>query len=117
MKVGRRMQLVTAWLASALAGAVAYPIGVVIAAALQGVPSVVWTGFLRFNLYVFAFCLVLQLVYGGLLYLVLTRVGLISLPLVLMAYVVPLMLFVWAASDRSQDLITAIPWLLCAASL
>jgi hypothetical protein len=112
------MHLVTTWVVSAVAGTVAYPIGGLIAATLLGSPLVVWRGLFGFGLlYVFVFCLVLQFVYGGLLYLVLAHLGLVSLPLVLMAYLVPSMLFVWAGSDRPKDLIMAIPMLLSAASL
>jgi hypothetical protein len=114
------MHLLTAWVASALAGAVAYPIGALISAALLGAPSVVLRGLLRFNvyyLYVLAFCLVLQLVYGGLLYLVLARFGWLTLPVILAAYIVPLILFHWFGSDVPKDLIMAIPHFLVGASL
>jgi len=58
--------------------------------------------------------LVVQLGYGGLLYFLLTLTGMWSLWTVTLAYLIPVILFSWAASDTTNDLIGTIPWLVFA---
>jgi hypothetical protein len=93
------MRLLVAWIASALAGFVAERFGTLIAVAIPTWKHLLhWTDVLFIlrvipaSVYAYAFVvfLILQLAYGGLLYLVLTRLGLFNLPLVLLAYLVPI---------------------------
>jgi hypothetical protein len=96
------MRLLIAWVASTLAGVVAFSLAVTISA-----PISVWLIYGRlpewndihflFRIvpsaayaYAFVMLLMFQLAYGGLLYLVLRRLGLFNLPLVLLAYFVPI---------------------------
>jgi hypothetical protein len=107
------MRLLVAWLASALAGAVAEPIGRCIAFWLLGGAPWGWgllTSILRMVPYVFVACLVIQLVYGGILYMALTRLSWFNLPVVLLAYVLPVVAFAYA-SDTPKDAIMAISYL------
>jgi TRAP-type mannitol/chloroaromatic compound transport system permease small subunit len=55
-----------------------------------------------------------QFVYGGALYLILKRLDWISLPIVLLAYLAPVIAFSWHASDTTNDIIGTIPWIVFA---
>ncbi len=62
----------------------------------------------------FALGLVIQFAYGGVVYLVLTRAGLWNLWTVSLAYLLPVALFGWHASDTTQDILGTIRWLVFA---
>ena len=111
------MRLMIAWIASAFAGAVAYPAGGLIAATLMGARPALSSGLLIFGLYVLVFCLVLQLVYGGLLYLMLGKLGMLNLPVLIVAYLAPIALWVSVGGDTGKDLLMAIPKILCGLSV
>lgn len=62
----------------------------------------------------FALGLVIQFAYGGLVYVILTRAGLWNVWTVSLAYLLPVALFGWHASDTTQDILGTIRWLVCA---
>lgn len=64
---------------------------------------------LRSLLTLFRGALVFQLLYGGVVYVILRRLGLFNLLMVLLAYLGPLAVIVWLGSDREKDIIEAIP--------
>jgi hypothetical protein len=69
---------------------------------------------LRVGVFALLAGLIVQLVYGGLIYFILTRTGLWNVWTVLLAYVVPVVAFSWRASDTTQDILGTIPWLVFA---
>jgi hypothetical protein len=103
--------LIIAWIASAVANSAAFGAWVFISAGLNGSPPPAPKGFLRLMLFAFGSSLMIQIVYGGLLYIALKRFGLFNFPVVLLAYLIPVILFSWHASDTSNELIGTIPWL------
>ena len=56
----------------------------------------------------------MQFFYGGLLYLVLKRLDWISLPIILLAYLAPVIAFSWHASETTNDIVGTIPSLVFA---
>jgi hypothetical protein len=58
--------------------------------------------------------LVIQFAYGGLVYVILTRAGLWNVWTVSLAYLLPVALFGWHASDTTQDILGTIRWLVFA---
>jgi hypothetical protein len=124
------MRLLGAWIASALAGAAAYPIGLCVAIWLleKWIPgpdtlagrSVLGLGLmisiLRMVPYVFVACLVVQLIYGGLLYVLFRSLGWFNLPVVLLAYIVPVAALA-LMSDVPKDAIMQISNLTCGVAL
>lgn len=66
---------------------------------------------LRGALGTFALGLVIQFAYGGLVYVILTRTGLWNVWTVSLAYLLPVGLFGWHASDTTQDILGTIRWL------
>ena len=106
--------LVIAWIASALAGSFAHIAGRIIGAALLGVPLGMPSplGLLYFSLLMFCIGLIVQLVYGGLLYVVLKNIGLLNFPIVILAYLIPTIILWVFGSDRYKDLLMGISWLL-----
>jgi hypothetical protein len=62
----------------------------------------------------FALGLVIQFAFGGLVYVILTRLGLWNVLTVSLAYLLPVVLFSYHASDTTQDLLGTIPWLVFA---
>ena len=112
------MRLLVAWVASAFAGAAAIPVGGWVAAWFLGGGPMVWAmGMFRIVPIVFVGCLIVQFVYGGLLYLGLGYLGLFNLPVVVLAYVVPIAAFVWMGADVPKDIVMAIPKLACGLGL
>jgi hypothetical protein len=97
------MNLIIALFGSALAGAVAHLASNFAAAAFTGI--------------VFAFGLVFQLIYGGLVFLALKRGGLLNLPAVFLVYFVPTLFFCVNGSDTEKSLIMSIPILIWASVL
>jgi hypothetical protein len=61
--------------------------------------------------------LIVQLVYGGLIYFILNRARLWNVWTVLLAYVLPVVAFSWHASDTTQDFMGTIPWLAFASTV
>jgi hypothetical protein len=114
------MHLIVAWIASALAGAIAFTLGGLIASAALGAPTQSFTdmlawlispGVLTFTAYVVAFGLALQLFYGLPLYLGLRALEIFHLPVVLAAYVLPTALLVVLVSDTAKDLIMSLRYI------
>lgn len=106
--------LVSAWIASALAGSFAHITGRMIGAALLGVPLGMppLLGLLYFSLLMFGIGLIVQLVNGGLLYVVLKNIGLLNFPIVILAYLIPTIILWVSRSDQYKDLMMGISWLL-----
>jgi hypothetical protein len=103
--------LAVAWLGSAFAFTIAFIAWMFVTAWLEGSIPPRPAGVLRLGLFAFGASLVVQLAYGGLVYLILTRMGLWSVWTVALAYLLPVVLFSWSASDTMQDILGTIPWL------
>jgi hypothetical protein len=117
-----------AWVASALVGVVVF----LFASAIVGGVSSAYSwgrlpdwGAILFTFWLlpagvyasaFAFLLVLQFAYGGLLYWVLRRLGLYNLPLVLLAYLAPITGLALSGAAAPQ-IANAIPLLACGTAL
>jgi len=106
--------LVAAWLASALAFSIAYIAWMFVSIWREGSVLPQTIGILRLGLFAFGAALIVQLVYGGLIYVILTRIGFWSIWTVALAYLLPVVLFSWHASDTTQDIFGTIPWLVFA---
>jgi len=102
--------LILAWLASALALSVVFVAWMFITIKLEGSPPPL-KGYFRVGLLAFGAGLAIQLLYGGLIYFALSRFGLFHWWAVVLAYLVPVVLFSWRASDTTQDILGTIPWL------
>jgi hypothetical protein len=111
------MRLIIAWVVSGFAGNLTGHAGLWPAGWFLGAPSGWYSGVLRGFPYFFAFCLVFQLVYGGLLCLVLGALGWRNLPVVLLGYVIPIGAFVWMGADVPKDIAMEIPKLTCGVGL
>jgi hypothetical protein len=74
-------------------------------------------GILRLTLLAAGSSLTIQLVYGSLLLIVLKPIGLFRPPVILFAYLVPVLLLSWYMSNTTNDLIGTIPWLVFASIL
>jgi hypothetical protein len=103
------LQLVTAWVASAVVAPVVYVGWVIVAVAFLGGGWPSPKAMLQWLTIFFGGALIFQLLYGGFVYVVFRRLGLFNLLTVLLAYLVPLAVFLWMGSDRQKDLIEAIP--------
>jgi TRAP-type mannitol/chloroaromatic compound transport system permease small subunit len=66
------------------------------------------------GLFAFGGALIVQLIYGGILYVVLKRLDWLNLPIILLAYVAPVIAFSWHASDTTNDIVGTIPWIVFA---
>jgi hypothetical protein len=106
--------LVSAWFFSALAFSIAQVGWMLLTFWLQGGLPPAPIRVFRVGLVMLGLGLVVQLGYGGLLYFLLTLTGMWSLWTVTLAYLIPVILFSWAASDTTNDLIGTIPWLVFA---
>lgn len=102
--------LLLAWLAPALAFSLMFVAWMFVTVTLEGaVPPL--KGYFRVGLLAFGSGLIIQLIYGGFLYITLFRAGLLQWWAVLIAYVLPVLLFSWWASDTMQDILGTLPWL------
>jgi hypothetical protein len=102
-----------AWAASALAFALAFVSWAFITVKLENAPPPL-KGYFLLGLFAFGIGLIVQFVYGSLLYIVLKRLDWISLPIVLLAYLAPVIAFSWHASETTNDIVGTIPWLVFA---
>lgn len=59
---------------------------------------------------VFGAALVFQLLYGGLVYVVLKKLNLLKLPTALLGYLTPLVAYQLLGSDPPKDIFSAAPW-------
>ena len=109
----RTVHLIFAWATSALAFALAFVAWMVITAHLEGATPPA-RGYWRVGVLAFGAGLVIQLFYGGLLYVALSRIGLFNPVVVAIAYLIPVVIFSWYASNTFQDLLGTIPWLVFA---
>jgi len=107
--------LLSAWVVSAVAFSAAFVAWMFISVNLiEGSVLPKPVGILRLSVIALSACLIFQLLYGGLVYLGLTRTGLWSIWTVVLAYVTPVVLFSWSVSDTTQDLLGTIPWIVFA---
>jgi hypothetical protein len=65
-------------------------------------------GYFLLGLFAFGSALIVQLVYGGILYVALKRLDWLNLPIILLAYVAPVIAFSWHASDTTNDIVGTI---------
>jgi hypothetical protein len=108
---GNLKSLAGAWLGSSVAFAVSFVAWAVAKAWLEASVQLQPLGMLRLAMLGFGASLVFQLTYGLLVYVALSRIGLWRFWTVAAAYLLPVALFSWAASDTTQDIIGTIPWL------
>jgi hypothetical protein len=115
-----KMRLVLAWICSAVAFVIAFEIFLFLREWLAGTKPLppfyylfgpYWFSAVRSMALLFGSCMIFQLLYGGGAYLVLTRTHLWNILVIEIAYLLPVVLYSWASSDTTQDLIGTIPWL------
>jgi hypothetical protein len=68
----------------------------------------------RGGLFALVLCLIFQFAYGGIIYAILIRTDQWNIWTVSLAYLLPVILFSYLASDTTQDLLGTIPWLVFA---
>src|SRR5262245_39529396 len=115
------MRLLIAWAVSALAGFVAFVVMTLIGAAIStlyasGHPLTGYTVTIPYA-HAIAFFLVVQFTYGGLVYLVLSWLGLFNLPLVLLVYLAPIGGLFLMPTDAPGNFTNVIPTLAGVATL
>jgi hypothetical protein len=113
----KTLELLLAWMASALAGSFAYTTVFVLTellrADLVSPYGLRWSpDLLTFILPFFAIGLIFQLIYGGLLYLGLKGAGLFNFPVLLLGYLVPALATAWFGSSSPEKLLMSAPLLL-----
>jgi hypothetical protein len=106
--------LLVAWFASAVAFSGAFLFWMFLTVRLEGGVLPQPLGIIRGGLFAFVLGLIFQFGYGGLVYVILTRMGLWNIWTVSFAYLLPVILFSYLASDTTQDLLGTIPWLVFA---
>jgi hypothetical protein len=105
------MILILAWIASALVATVvltAFPLVINLVMSRGTLPRFN-KGMLQFPMYSFAAALGIQIVYGTLLFAILRYVGQFKVVVLLVAYLLPAMIFIWMGSDVQKDLLAMIP--------
>lgn len=102
--------LVIAWLASAGAFSAAFVTFMIVWARIDHGSFFPWRGVPRLALVTVGAALVFQFVYGGLVYLVLCRLGWWNLWTVTLAYLLPLVWVGWFAIDTEREAYGMIAW-------
>jgi hypothetical protein len=105
-------QLIVAWIVSALIVPAAYLAWVVVALVFLGAGPTQPLRMLQSILTVFGGALVFQLLYGGFVYVVLKKLGLLKLPTALLGYLVPLIAFQFLGDGPPTAPIEAVPLVL-----
>ncbi|PAY05470.1 hypothetical protein CK489_29260 [Bradyrhizobium sp. UFLA03-84] len=103
--------LVLAWLASSAAFAVAFLGWMVPWATPEGVHILYWSDYLRLFLMMLGAALAFQLVYDGLVYVILGRSGLWSIWTVAFAYLLPVFIIDRYGIDTPREARAMIAWL------
>jgi hypothetical protein len=103
-------EFVIAWLASSLAFTIAFVVYMTLGAWLGGEPWLSWSAVLRLGWLTVRAALVVQFFYGGLVYLLLTRIRLWSFWTIVFAYLVPVWLIGTYAADTRRDAWAMIAW-------
>jgi hypothetical protein len=111
---GNVRHLAVAWFASAFAFSIAFIAWMFISLWLDGRVWLVPSNAVHVGLFGFSACLIFQFAYGSLTYFMLSRAGIWSVWTVLLAYLLPVVLFSWSATDTTQDILGTIPWLVFA---
>jgi hypothetical protein len=106
--------LVIAWLASSAAFAIAFVGFMVLWVWLDDGSFRPWSATLRLGWLTAGAALIVQFFYGGLVYFVLTRVGLWSLWTVALAYLLPVVVIGWLTIDTKREALGMIAWLIFA---
>jgi hypothetical protein len=106
--------LLVAWFASAIAFSGAVLSWMFLTVQMEGGVLPRPLGVVRGALFALVLGLIFQFGYGGLVYVILTRTGLWNIWTVSLAYLLPVVLFSYFASDTTQDLLGTIPWLVFA---
>jgi hypothetical protein len=70
--------------------------------------------YLRLGAFAFGAALVVQFVYGGLVYFILTRIGLWNIWTVTLAYLLPVGVIAWLTVDTVREGVGTIAWLMFA---
>ncbi len=105
------INLIFACSASAVAFAVVFVAWMATVAKQEGGDPLGAGYLVRMMIAMFVMALVVQIIYGGLLYLALAPRGGLRLWVILLAYVVPVALFGWHASDTSADIVGTVRWI------
>ncbi len=108
MKRTQAKSLVVAWLASTAAFAIAVTAWGAVTLRVEGWPLPPPIGVLRLGALALGAGLLIQLAYGGLVYLVLTRLDLWRMCTVALAYLLPAALLSWAAGETARHVLGAL---------
>jgi len=103
--------LLVPWLASALAFTIAFICWMFVTVAIEESQPPQPIGIFRLVLFALGASLIVQFAYGGLVYLVLTRLHAWNFWTVSLAYLLPVVLFSWRVSDTTVDIMGTLPWL------
>jgi hypothetical protein len=106
--------LVIAWLVSTAAFSVAFISFMIFWSWLDNGTFRLWEGIPRLALVTVSAALIVQFFYGGLIYFVLTRIGLWNLWTVVAAYLLPLLWIGWFGIDTKREAYGMIAWLIFA---
>jgi len=106
--------LLVAWFASAIAISGVFLSWMFLSAWIEGAVLPQPLYIVRGALFGLKLGLIFQFGYGGLVYVILTRTSLWNIWTVSLAYLLPVVLFSWAASDTPEDLLGTIRWLVLA---
>lgn len=104
------LQLPIAWTISALVFAVALTLFTSAMVKFEGHP-ILLTETVRVGMVGIVIGFILQMLYGSLLYFLLSRYVLFTWWAVILGYLVPVLLFSTIASNTTNDVLSTIPWL------
>jgi hypothetical protein len=107
-------QLFIAWLASSAAFSIAFVGFILLWVWLDDGTFRPWTSILRLGFLTISAALIVQLLYGGVVYFVLRRAGLWRFWSVATAYLLPLAMFGWFAIDTVREGLGMIAWVIFA---
>ena len=106
--------LVIAWLASSAAFSIAFIGFMLLWVWLDDGTLRPWSAILRLGWVTVSAALIVQFLYGGLVYLVLTRAGLWSLGTVVLAYLLPVLVIDQLTTDTRRQSLAMIAWVIFA---
>ena len=104
--------LFIAWLASSVAFSIAFVGFMVLWVWLDDGTLRPWNAMLRLGFLAFVAALIVQFLYGGLVYFVLTRAGLWNFWTIPAAYLLPLAVIGWFAIDTKREALGMIAWVI-----
>jgi hypothetical protein len=106
--------LVIAWFASSVVFSIAFVGFMVLWVWLDDGTLRSWSAILRLGWLTIVAALVVQFLYGGLVYFLLTRAGLWRLWAVALAYLLPLLVIGWFGIDTKREALGMIAWVILA---